>query len=164
MKWMSNWRDYPDAEPWTLVNVAEAYRAAGDDEQSAVVSEFAIEQPPGNGLCLHHLWMAVDCVQRGDYEQATSRLAMQDEEYDEDYSFLLRLVEINVEFGMLEPQQRQQAFPAIRTEINKLVKNYSNLKTEPARKRFMLWTVDRIAVEVGGFRATLWSKLKHWLS
>ncbi len=156
--WMQHWRDYPEAKPWMLVNVAEAFRAMRKDQEAAEISRHALALPEGPGQEVHRLWLASDGVIAGQYSEASALLEPVDpEELDEDYAFLYTLVRANLEITQAAPHERRAAFRRIRAMIDEVAGTYPRFSTEPARRRYYLFTLKHVAHWTGTFGAYVWA-------
>jgi tetratricopeptide (TPR) repeat protein len=157
-RWCRNWRDYPDALPWMLVNAAEAFRAARHDAEGAEVSRHALSLPEDHGCRLHRLWLASDLIRQGRYEQAAELIAqVAPETLDEDYAFLHMLLSADLEMATAPPEQREALFVQLQEQIDQQVRGYSNLKFEPARYRFLCFSRRLLARCIGTWRACWWA-------
>jgi tetratricopeptide (TPR) repeat protein len=79
VRWMSDWRDRPDAEAWMLVNLAEAYRAVGRVDAAREIHHHAIKlhaRPEPRSI--HVLWLAADAALAGRMAEVTQQLARVD--------------------------------------------------------------------------------------
>lgn len=155
----ANWRDYPDAEAWMLVNAVEGFRALGFNDEAIAAGHHALTLP-GNGIHLHHLWLACDAACAGDFAQSREHAQhIHAEPLDQDYQFLEVLLT-----GILEVEAagaaRASVFDQVRRKVDESFSAYRKsgcLSKEPARRRIFGKATWRIASLAGTWRARLWS-------
>lgn len=155
----ANWRDYPDAEAWMLVNAVEGFRALGFNDEAIAAGHHALTLP-GNGIHLHHLWLACDAACAGDFAQSREHAQhIHAEPLDQDYQFLEVLLT-----GILEVEAAGAAsasvFDQVRRKVDESFSAYRKsgcLSKEPARRRIFGKATWRIASLAGTWRARLWS-------
>lgn len=162
VRWLSDWRERSDAQPWMLVNVAEALRVYRRDAEAADVSRHALQIPPGHGVELHRLWLAVDDFVAGRYAEADQVVqAIDPQSLDADYRLLHTLLTCSLDIAQAEPAERPARFTMVRRDINAAVAGYRILRFEPARRRFYFHCLKQIARHVRTPAARLWS-LWRW--
>ncbi|HTN74105.1 MAG TPA: C39 family peptidase [Pirellulaceae bacterium] len=155
-KWCSNWRDYKDAEPWMLVNVAEALRGVSRDAEAAEVSQHALEIPPSNGLEQHRLWLACDAACAGNFDEAREHLEfVQVDQSDADALFLQTLASALVEAASAPPEQLAKACRVAGRRMKASRNLYRAFSHEPARRRMYRSAIRRLLT----LRNTWWAKL-----
>ena len=71
-EWMSDWRRRDGAQPWMLVNTAEALRSLGRDEEGIACSHYALTLPADGGTRLHHVLLMADAACAGDLPLGTA--------------------------------------------------------------------------------------------
>lgn len=146
--WMKDWRDHPDAEPWMLVNAAEAFRARGRDADAAEISRHSLAHlPEAYGQHLHRIWLAADAVKEGRYSEALQRLVTVNEEsLDGDYRFMFALIEAAAKAGLFADGTDASPFVKLRDRIDTAARHYrSVLQFEPARRRFYYFVLRHVA-------------------
>jgi len=155
---MKSWKDYPDAEPWMLVNVTEALRARRLDQEAHEVCLHARSLSPGHGQHLHALWLACDAIVAGDTQHAAELL---DEslgtELDDDYSFLATVARAAIDIASVASSRRVSQFDRIRRTIDQAVRDYDHLQAEPARRRFYHVVLRLLARSTGTLSARVWA-------
>jgi tetratricopeptide (TPR) repeat protein len=76
VEWMSDWRTRSDAESWMLVNLAEALRALGRDDEAREVHRHALTLASApTPRSIHSLWLAADAALAGAWPDVTALLA-----------------------------------------------------------------------------------------
>ena len=156
-KWLKDWRDQTEAEPWMLVNAVEACREQGKHEEAAEISRHALSLSPDGGSALHQIWLAVNSIERGDYAAAREQLSLADPgELDVDYDFLFKVCDAILEIEEAPDNQRSATFRTVRQRMNQCA-TYPNIRQEKSRRQFYRYAIKKIAQRVGGISPTLWS-------
>jgi tetratricopeptide (TPR) repeat protein len=162
----SNWRDYSGVAPWMLVNAVEGFRAEKRHEEAVECSRHALSLPEDGGTHLHHLWLACDAAGAGQFDAAREHeQQIQPQRLDDDYSFLYTLVAGVLQMQLAPPQQRAEAFAAVRENVNAAYQRYRSagiFQQEPARRAAFYAAVKRIAAIAGTLRAKLWTWRWAW--
>ncbi|HID75782.1 MAG TPA: tetratricopeptide repeat protein [Planctomycetaceae bacterium] len=160
-RWMGDWQQRPDAEPWMLVNAAEAFRATGQHDQAVAVSRHALTLPPGYGQHLHHLWLATDEVLAGNIQAAREHLQYAaSEPLDQDYQFLQAVVQCILDMASAAPPEGKKTFRQVRKRIIQARRTCPTYWQEPARRRCYRQALRLIARHAGTTQARLW----FWIS
>lgn len=156
-RWQSDWRDREDTEAWMLVNVAEGLRATGREAEAVEASRFALTLPPAFGQHLHQLWLAVDETLEGNLPAAKERLENVDvESLDDDYQFLLTMVEGIVAVAEALPDQAGRVFREARKRMVRAREAYKTYPLEPARRSTYRRSLAALAKHRGTLGAKLW--------
>lgn len=155
--WCSTWRQRPDADPWMMVNVVEAFRTKGNLIEARAACDWALDRPPNFGQHLLGIWKGVDAALAGDFDAAAMWIDRAGEtDIDVDYNFLLTMLKIVVTQWDAGPGN-PAAFAAARKQLAELKADYPNYAHEPARRQAYRGIVKRIADTRGGVLAWLWS-------
>ncbi|MBI1347134.1 tetratricopeptide repeat protein [bacterium] len=161
--WLKDWREHPDAEPWMLVNAAEAYRFLQKNSEAAEISRRALSiprdpsSPRDHGNQLHRLWLACDDVVAQRFSDAAELMQhVSANSLDENYLFLWTLVQGVLSVEASAPSERKQTFRSVSREINQAAASYQYFQQEPARRRFFFQALATIARITGGWRPRLW--------
>lgn len=163
-QWQSDWRDRDDIEPWMLVNVAEGLRAVGRGAEAVEASRFALSLPPAYGQHLHHLWLATDEVLEGNVAAAKEHLESADvDSLDDDYQFLLTMIEGIVEMAAAPPEQAGRVFREARRRIVRARAAYKAYPREVARRLAYRRSLAALARHRGTLGARLWFCFR-WLA
>jgi cellulose synthase operon protein C len=95
IKWLADWQDRSDAEPWMLTNLAEAFRAVGSDLNARYIHESALNLASDNGKKSHLVWMAFDLARAGKLDRANEYMhnLLPSEDYSPEYAFLLEITQ-----------------------------------------------------------------------
>ena len=105
-EWMADWRGRGEqAEPWMLVNLAEALRATGRDIEASEIHRHALAlAAPPTPRSIHAVWLASDAALAGMWADVNALLArVDDRALRPCHQFLRGLVDAVVAAG---PQQR----------------------------------------------------------
>jgi len=73
-RWMRDYRQHEQAEPWMLQNLASALRWLGRDTQAVSVARHALTRPADHTRLSHALWVALDDALAGQHEAARALL------------------------------------------------------------------------------------------
>jgi len=74
-KWLSDWRQHPDAQPWMLHNTAQALRMTGNASEALEVSRAALKLRGDQTTPEHSVWVACEEAIAGCIWEAKDRLA-----------------------------------------------------------------------------------------
>jgi tetratricopeptide (TPR) repeat protein len=160
LPWQALWREFADVQPWMLVNVVEALRAAGRDDEAREASRAALEKPETPSHPYHRLWLAGDAVLAGDAAAARDYLQKcGDAQVGDHYQFQKALIECALEMhDAARDRTTSAAFSTVRRKLAAARGAFTPYAAEPARKRLyccMLALVARL-------RGTFWAKLWYW--
>lgn len=155
-QWQSDWRNREDIEAWMLVNVAEGLRATGRGDEAVEAGRLALSMPPAFGQHLHHLWLAADEVLCGNVAEAKEHLKYVAESLDDDYQFLLTMIEGTVEMAEASPDQAGHVFREARRRMVRARAAYKVYPREPARRRVYRRSLAALARHRGTLTARLW--------
>jgi tetratricopeptide (TPR) repeat protein len=160
LPWQSLWRDYPDAQPWMLINVVEALRAAGRDDEAREASRVALAKPDSSAHSLHRLWRASDAALDGEFSQVREHLAAcGDGKLSDHYQFHKTLVECALEMhDAVQDGTAPAAFAAVRRKLAAARRGFAPFASEPARKKLYYRTLALVA----RLRGTLLARLWYW--
>lgn len=157
LRWMSDWRERPNAEPWMLVNTIEALRAVGRIDEAVEVSQAALERRAPGGKQFHRLWLAIDAAAVGDAETAGQHLQQVDvAALPPDWALLGWLAQGYVEIATAEPAERPRVFAGVRKRIEAARRGYKAFDHEPGHRRAYRQVSRQIAALAGTFSAKLW--------
>jgi len=162
-QWQSDWRDRENIEAWMLVNVAEGLRATGRGDEAVEAGRQALSMPPAFGQHLHHLWLAADEVLCGNVAEAKEHLEYVAESLDDDYQFLLTMIEGIVEMAEASPDQAGHVFRQARRRMVRARAAYKVYPQEPARRRAYRRSLAALARHRGTLAARLWFCFR-WIS
>jgi tetratricopeptide (TPR) repeat protein len=95
IKWLSDWRDRHDAEPWMLVNLNESLRAIENILAAKNVERFALNLPSNNGKQCHVAWMTFDLACQGQIDKAGEYLQdlLPGDRHNPEYQLLLEITQ-----------------------------------------------------------------------
>lgn len=158
----SNWRTYPNAAPWMLVNAAEGFRAKKQHDEAQAISHHALALPERDGgTDLHHLWLGCDAACAGDFDQAQFHAQrVQASQLDQDYQFLNLLLTSVLQIAGAPAEDRALLFRQVRASINAAVAAYDRagiFSREPARQQVFYAATKRLASLVNTFSAKAWA-------
>jgi len=158
----SNWRTYPTAAPWMLVNAAEGFRAQKRQDEAVAVSKHALALPERDGgTDLHHLWLGCDAACAGDFELAHYHAQrVQASQLDQDYQFLNLLLTSVLQVAGAPAEDRALLFRQVRASINAAYSAYDKagiFTREPARQQIFYAATRRLASLVNTFSAKAWA-------
>jgi cellulose synthase operon protein C len=160
VRWMADWRERPDAEPWMLVNLIEGLRAQRRRADALEVSQHALSLPEDNGSNLHRLWLAADDALAGRTQAAREVIASIDPApLHADYQFLHRLTSAVIsaaDAASADVEERRKAFRRAGQAVAQAVLDYRALPLEPARRRFYRACLRRIARDTAVWQAQFW--------
>jgi len=158
--WLADWRDRTDAAPWMLVNAMEGLRALGRDAEAVEAGQTALSMPPAHGQHLRHLWFASDEACGGNVVAAKHHLENVDAEaLDNDYQFLLTLVQSVVDMAEASQADAARIFRDVRRRLSQARSAYQTYSQEPARRR----VYRRCLAAVAGYRGGVAAKMWHWM-
>jgi tetratricopeptide (TPR) repeat protein len=161
-KWQADWR-CREAESWMLVNVSEAARAQGRDDDGREANLLGLERPWSHAHALHHLWLACDAAFEGDTNAAREHLdAAEGQRLDPDYVFLRQLGQCAVEMMQAPPEKAGEVFARVRRELHDAKSGYQPFALEPGRKRAYARCLKRLAQAHGAWWAWLWYFWKRY--
>jgi cellulose synthase operon protein C len=95
IQWLIDWPKRPDAEPWMLGNLNEAYRAIGADEQGYNINQVALQLSTAHGRYYHIAWRAFDLARQGKIDTAGEylQLILPSTDYEPEYQFLIEITQ-----------------------------------------------------------------------
>ncbi|MDR3617985.1 MAG: tetratricopeptide repeat protein [Paludisphaera borealis] len=121
VRWLADWPDRADVEPWMLVNLVISFRALGRDEEAARVSRRALELPASHGTSDHILWLALDDLLEGRADEASRRLdGLDPAPFDATKRYLYDLALILRDVERAEPAARRRAAILARRDVKSL--------------------------------------------
>ena len=158
LPWQALWREFPDAQPWMLVNVVEALRAAGRDDEAREVSRAALAQNETPSHPYHRIWLAGDAVLNGEPDAARDYVQKcGDVQLGEHYQFQKSLVECALEMhAAAQDGTAPAAFAAVRRKLAAARCAFASYESEPARRKLYCRTLALVARLRGTQLARLW--------
>lgn len=155
VRWMSDWRERSDVEPWMLFNLVEALRATGDDTTARQAGEHALTLPADHTHNLHRLWLAFDRPFEQPELLEYAATAITTEGLSNGAAFLHSLVTAMFEAGVAG--HGQLPFDAVRAKLEAAVNNYrTQLKREPGHRRVLRKSIRQISACYDGWTPKLW--------
>lgn len=155
-EWLKDWRTQTEAEPWMLVNAAEAFREKGLAAEANEISRHALTLAPDGGVPLHKTWLAADAIVAQDFDGAREYLSTVDpSSFDVDYTFLHTIATAVLDIVGASIEERSAVFRDVRKRLNAIAK-YENMRRERARRKFYHYALGKIAGTVGGISPAIW--------
>lgn len=109
IRWMSDWEQREDAQPWMLINLAIALRAHRRVAEAHRVSLRALELGVDYTSPYHRIWLALDDLIDGDGQGAAGRLdGIDPESLDMTNRYLYKLARILLERREADPTRRAE--------------------------------------------------------
>jgi tetratricopeptide (TPR) repeat protein len=91
--WLKDWKDHADAQPWMLLNLANALRRSGKRAAAIEVGRAAVELKGDHTTGKHVVWLALDEVTSGAPGIYMGKLqGMDTSQLDKAFPFLLQLI------------------------------------------------------------------------
>jgi tetratricopeptide (TPR) repeat protein len=151
VKWLSDWRERPEAEPWMLMNLVATLRHRKRDQEAAEVSRRAIAMPRDYFTAVHHLWLASDALVAGAWEDASAHLQASDRNSLSDNDRAFDSV-LDLTLRVLSPSTiERKTFRNVRRQMNSLAKQMQNRSRERVFHRCVRAIARRF-----GWRGQLW--------
>jgi len=163
-KWMHDWTERREMQPWMLINLAIALRGIGDDAQANRVSRRALELTSDYTSKYHRVWLALDEVLSGNSAAAAEWLQdVKDSSLDVTHKYVHRLLEALLSVQQAAPVERSSAFRHARQQLDDAVRTMVPLNED---RRALLAAyrrcVRRMALDRGGVPAFVWSRWRCW--
>ncbi len=112
-RWLADWRDRGDAQPWMLINLVLALRAIRRVDEANRVSRRALELPADGTVPHHRIWLALDNLIDGDGQEAHRWLdGLDSKNYDATNRYLLELARLLIHRVHAAPAERRAVLRA----------------------------------------------------
>jgi hypothetical protein len=157
--WLSNWTEYADVQPVTLINLALDLRSVGRHGEAIRIHKHALILPnPDFTTPYHEVWVAIDYLLAGQTEEGTDQLDGIDvDELDPYHRFLFDVAEAMLLMQQTAPEERGAAFAEAKGMLVQAVATSPESRRDPALPKTYRRCVRRIAGDRGGFGAAVWS-------
>ncbi|MGO8689268.1 MAG: tetratricopeptide repeat protein [Thermoguttaceae bacterium] len=158
LRWLADWRQRNDLEPWILKNLVEGLRRVGRDAEAAEAGRRALALPPDQSHAGHRLWLAADACCQGRIDAARELLQqVEGTNFRPEDKFLRLSALAVVTMASARAEERPLVFRAQRKRLDQAQAQYPGGVRDPARRRFYRRCRRIIAQCRGGLAARLWS-------
>lgn len=156
-KWMADWTERQDAQPWMLVNIAVSLRRIGRDQEAHKVSLHALTLEPDYAVWNHQLMLALDEALAGQLSGAAERLKTLPDLSNEAPYYQFMRGAVRAILTANDPALKHEGL-AFKKAAECLAAATRFLPRKRIRDldRYHRRAVRRIARDIGGFRARLW--------
>jgi tetratricopeptide (TPR) repeat protein len=163
-RWLSDWSERSDAEPWMLINLVLALRALDRVDEANRVSRRAVELPPDRITHHHRLWLALDEAIAGDSQAAADWLAKVDaSRFRATNTYLYRLAGVVIRTRQAAAEEKRRVLAEVARELAALGRN-AGIPANDYRAVVNTYrrALRRLAGERGGVTGRLWL-LFRWI-
>lgn len=156
-KWLSDWRIRPAVESWMLLNLVEALRNLGRNDEAADVSRHAVTLAEDVGTSSHRLWLAADEIDARRFDAALVQLKSLPMRWNHPQDQVLYdIIAVVLEAAGLVGE-RHVPFDKVRGSLNSIVRR----PMSSSRRRFFQRSMKLIVLRFG-WPARLW-QLRRWI-
>lgn len=157
-RWARGWEGRDGLETWMLANLAVCFRAAGQDEDAARASRWAVAHGASESADRHVLWLALDEAANGHADVASIWLGkVATSPLDAYDNFLDALVRATIEIREAPTSARKkEAFERAAEGIRKAVRLFPWFAKTPDLRRAYRRCIRRIARDRGGAVGIAW--------
>lgn len=158
LRWLADWRQRNDLEPWILKNLVEGLRRAGRNAEAAEAGRRALSLPPDPSQAGHRLWLAADACLEGHIDAARKLLQqVEGTKFRPEDEFLRLSAQAVVNMASARAEDRSFAFRTERKRLDRAKALYPGVTHNAARRRFYRQCRRIVAQCRGGLAAWLWS-------
>jgi hypothetical protein len=158
-RWMGDWQQRQDAEPWMLLNAALAHRYRRQSLLARQASMRALQRPEDATTILHIVWLTVeDILCSASFETGSNTWPLvKSAELSTYYGFLRLLVEALGEVQRPGPEERRTRFSTARYLLAQARALMPRYEKDRVLSDAYYRAVQLIARADGGLAARLWS-------
>lgn len=157
LKWLADWQQRKDVQPWMLMNLVISLRAAKKMPQSIAVSEYALKLPEDDSTQEHRLWLAFEASQSG--HSVKARRYLQDVSLNSlgtGYQFLFYVIEANLDM-LAKKVPRRKRFHQAKLHIQQAIQVHPGFSSHTSWQHVFLSSMWKIAYQSWSIRAYFWA-------
>ena len=138
LRWLADWRQRNDLEPWILKNLVEGLRRVGRDAEAAEAGRRALALPPDQSHAGHRLWLAADACCQGRIDAARELLQqVEGTNFRPEDKFLRLSALAVVTMASARAEERPLVFRAERKRLDQAQAQYPGGVRDPGAAAFL---------------------------
>jgi hypothetical protein len=166
VRWLSDWAERTDLQPWMLYNLVLALRYGGSDRLALAVTRRALTLCPDHTSSYHVLWLAFEALAGQTHSDVKTIGGLDRQKLDAIGKMLCTFVDALILVQQADPAARGDAFRRARALLCEAAVLQHQLSSVDRRVlgRAYRRCVRRLAKDDGSWKAWCWSFWRQWVS